>query len=306
MREQTIIMFWIRFTGSVWAVFFLLVLGYENILLPSGLVNTRLGLGDPLTGLGAVWIALLLIPGISLIWLGRGGNPILKRFLEGLANDLKRLDEGLANDLGSSGRNIGRSAADRDGDIADPIMENSSGASTRSDGNARRGTASRGGDPGGRGSKTLPPLRMKAITDAERRFSMEVPADWDELFSLAEGNYGLLDNSGGFGMVSIERHEPEDLEEGVTTLSEYADYCVNEDMLEGEEEISREYAVTSQGLLVLRIETHFDDEPSSLKLLYLADDLTGICVDCHLVGDEDMLRRTADYSFSTFRDAFDT
>ena len=295
MREQTIIMFWIRFTGSVWAVFFLLVLGYENILLPSGLVNTRLGLGDPLTGLGAVWIAILLIPGISLIWLGRGGNPILKRFLEGLANDLE-----------SSGRNIGRSVADRDGDIADPIMENSSGASTRSDGNARRGTASRGGDPGGRGSKTLPPLRMKVITDAERRFSIEVPADWDEVLSFADFDHGLLDNSGGFGLVSIERHEPEDLEEGVTTLSEYADYCVNEDMLEGEEEISREYAVTSQGLLALRIETHVDDEPSSLKLLYLADDLTGICVDCHLVGDEDMLRRTADYSFSTFRDAFDT
>ena len=286
-------MFWMRFAGSVWVVFFLLVLVYENILLPSGLVHTRLGLGNPITGLGAVWIAILVIPGIPLIWLGRAGNPILKRFLEGLANDLE-----------NSGRNIGRSVAERDGDVADPITENSAVGSARSDRNVTRSTASRGGNSGGRSSEIIPPLRMKVIDDSEGRFSIEVPGDWDEIIPFSEDDYGMLDNANGFGLVSIKRDEPEDLEEDVTTLSEYADYCVD-DLLEDEEEISREPIITSQGLVALRIETRMYGKPSSLKLMYLADDLTGLYVNYSLVRDEDALRQMADYSFSTFRDAFD-
>ncbi len=55
-------------------------------------------------------------------------------------------------------------------------------------------------------------------------------------------------------MVVINKHDFGDLEEDVTTLAEYADYCASE-MLEGEEEISREPILTSQGLTALRIET---------------------------------------------------
>ncbi len=287
-------MFWIRFTGSVWVVFFLLVLVYENILLPSGLVQTRLGLGDPIAGLGAVWIAILAIPGVLLVWLGRVGNPTLQRFLENLVNDLE-----------STGRNIERSAAERDRDFADPFAGNSADASARLDRNVRRSTATRDRDTWDRLLETRPPLDMKVIEDKDGRFSVEVPANWDVIASIPEDDFFHASNNDGLGLVTVDTDNFANVDEDVTMLTGYADFLAAQHP-DGDEDVDRKTVITPQGLTAMRIETRKDHSgmfwSGSFQLVYLSNDLMGIWIDYSFTGNEGKIRPLAEYSFSTFRD----
>ena len=148
-------------------------------------------------------------------------------------------------------------------------------------------------------------FRVKEIGDESKRFRLEVPADWSELPPLAEGDLFLALNPDGNGVVSVQRHDLVELDQEVSTLAGYAEYCaLEEPSIFGPPDRS-EIIVTKQGLLVVRTDGRHQDGNRVLRMIYLSEDLIGIMIEYSFSGDGEPILELAEHTFGTFIDEYE-
>ena len=96
-----------------------------------------------------------------------------------------------------------------------------------------------------------------------------------------------------------------ELDQEVSTLAGYAEYCeLEEPSIFGPPDRS-EIIVTKQGLLVVRTDGRHQDGNRVLRMIYLSEDLIGIMIEYSFSGDGEPILELAEHTFGTFIDEYE-